>query len=191
MKNNHHQQLSPPLLSSLLPHLLSRFLLVLLGVSAGVIASSYLDAFRPSHLSFFTATTPLPPPTPTPPPASARVGLRGFLEPGSVMHDMTDEELLWRASMVPLAGGRPPPFRRVPKVAFLFLTRGPLPFAPLWEKFFAGHDGLYSVYVHADPSYNQSAPPGSVFSGRRVPSKVSGRTFLPWFLLPHLEVGHP
>lgn len=23
--------------------------------------------------------------------------------------------------------------------------------APLWEKFFEGHRGLYSVYVHTDP----------------------------------------
>ncbi|KAG1330652.1 putative glycosyltransferase BC10 [Cocos nucifera] len=85
------------------------------------------------------------------------------------MHDMTDEELLWRASMAPRIKGYP--FDRVPKVAFLFLTRKELHFAPLWEKFFQGHEGLYSIYVHADPSFNESAPEGSVFHGRRVPSK--------------------
>ncbi|CAI5997205.1 unnamed protein product [Closterium sp. NIES-65] len=35
------------------------------------------------------------------------------------------------------------------KIAFLFMTRGPLPLAPLWEKFFKGHEGRYSIYIHA------------------------------------------
>ena len=51
-------------------------------------------------------------------------------------HSMTDEDLLWRASFRP--GVRRYPFRRVPKLAFMFLTRGPLPLAPLWECFFRG-----------------------------------------------------
>lgn len=86
------------------------------------------------------------------------------------MHRMSDEELLWRASMVP--GVRRNPYDRVPKVAFMFLTRGPLPLAPLWEKFFKGHRGLYSIYVHTDPAFNESLPSDSVFHGRQVPSKV-------------------
>lgn len=67
------------------------------------------------------------------------------------------------------------PFKRVPKVAFLFLTRGPVLLAPLWEKFFKGHEGFYSIYVHSSPSFNQSEaePEGSVFYGRRIPSQVS------------------
>ncbi|XP_044464848.1 glycosyltransferase BC10-like isoform X1 [Mangifera indica] len=36
-----------------------------------------------------------------------------------------------------------------PKIAFLFLTPGPLPLQLLWDKFFQGHDGKFSVYVHA------------------------------------------
>ncbi|GJN24543.1 hypothetical protein PR202_gb12289 [Eleusine coracana subsp. coracana] len=39
-----------------------------------------------------------------------------------------------------------------PKVAFLFLTTTDLHFAPLWERFFAGHESRRTVYVHADPS---------------------------------------
>ncbi|XP_002967705.2 uncharacterized protein LOC9631057 [Selaginella moellendorffii] len=35
------------------------------------------------------------------------------------------------------------------KVAFLFLTAGALPFELLWERFFKGNEGLYSIYVHA------------------------------------------
>ncbi|CAI5477791.1 unnamed protein product, partial [Closterium sp. Yama58-4] len=42
------------------------------------------------------------------------------------------------------------PWRKPPgKIAFLFMTRGPLPLAPLWEKFFKGHEGRYSIYIHA------------------------------------------
>lgn len=35
------------------------------------------------------------------------------------------------------------------KVAFMFLTPGALPFEELWDKFFQGHEGRFSVYVHA------------------------------------------
>lgn len=56
------------------------------------------------------------------------------------------------------------------KLAFLFLTRGPLPLAPLWEKFFTGHEGRYSVFVHAsDPKFRFRAPGPSVFKDRFIP----------------------
>lgn len=87
------------------------------------------------------------------------------------MHEMSDEELLWRASMVPKIPVHP--YRRVPKVAFMFLARGELPFAPFWEKFFRGHEGLYSIYLHLSPEYKGNVPRESVFFGRRIPSKVS------------------
>ncbi|KAL1828921.1 hypothetical protein ACET3Z_007333 [Daucus carota] len=87
------------------------------------------------------------------------------------MHDMTDEELLWRASMVPkrneFPGAEP-----APKVAFMFLIKEKVSFAPLWEKFFKGNEGLYSIYVHSDPSFNQSKTESSMFRDRRIPSKV-------------------
>lgn len=104
---------------------------------------------------------------------SSRVGLAEFLKPPNTTHDMEDAELLWRASVVPKIPEYP--FKRVPKVAFLFLTRGPVLLAPLWEKFFKGHEGFYSIYVHSSPSFNQSdaEPEGSVFYGRRIPSRVS------------------
>ncbi|CAA2950492.1 uncharacterized protein LOC111412154 [Olea europaea subsp. europaea] len=35
------------------------------------------------------------------------------------------------------------------KIAFLFMTPGALPFEMLWDKFFQGHEGSFSVYVHA------------------------------------------
>lgn len=64
------------------------------------------------------------------------------------------------------------PFKRVPKVAFMFLTRGPLPMLPLWEKFFAGQDKrLYSVYVHSH-GYELAVSNESAFYGRHIPSQV-------------------
>ncbi|KAL6847460.1 hypothetical protein ACP4OV_023313 [Aristida adscensionis] len=116
------------------------------------------------------------------PPASPRqprpcagddgVGLERWTRPpASTWHNMTDEELLWAASWRPAV--RRYPRRRVPKVAFMFLTRGPLPLAPLWEKFFAGAGSkdLYSVYVHSTPGYRPEFPPTSVFYRRQVPSQ--------------------
>nr|CAB3504178.1 unnamed protein product [Digitaria exilis] len=94
--------------------------------------------------------------------------------PASAWHNMTDEELLWAASWQPRIG-RKYPYRRVPKVAFMFLTRGPLPLAPLWDKFFSGAGGrdLFSVYVHATPGYRHDFPPASAFHRRQVPSQVA------------------
>jgi hypothetical protein len=91
--------------------------------------------------------------------------------PARVWHAMTDEELLWRASFAPRARGYP--FRRVPKVAFMFLAHGPLPLAPLWERFFRGHEGRYSIYVHTMPAYRANFTADSVFYRRQIPSKVS------------------
>lgn len=59
------------------------------------------------------------------------------------------------------------------KVAFMFMTRGELPLGGLWERFFRGNEGLYSIYVHSNPSFNATDPQNSVFYGRRIPSKVS------------------
>ncbi|GJP64785.1 hypothetical protein CLOP_g21732 [Closterium sp. NIES-67] len=63
-----------------------------------------------------------------------------------------------------------PPERRNGKIAFLFLTRGPIPFAPLWERFFLGHEGRYSVYVHAsNTSFAFPADSSAVFRDRLIP----------------------
>ncbi|XP_022845581.1 uncharacterized protein LOC111368531 [Olea europaea var. sylvestris] len=86
-------------------------------------------------------------------------------------HSMSEEELLWRASFAPRV--KKYPFKRVPKIAFMFLTKGPLPLAPLWERFFKGHKGLYSIYIHSLPSYQADFPLSSVFYGRQIPSQVS------------------
>lgn len=96
---------------------------------------------------------------------------RWIRPPSNLMHNMSDEELFWRATFVPRI--RKYPFARIPKVAFMFLTKGPLPLAPLWEKFFKGHEGRYSIYIHSLPSYNQEFPSTSVFYRRHVPSQLT------------------
>ncbi|KAL8151897.1 hypothetical protein V2J09_021705 [Rumex salicifolius] len=57
------------------------------------------------------------------------------------------------------------------KVAFMFMVKGPIPLGPLWEKFFEGHNGYYSIYVHALPSYETPFSNDSVFYGRNIPSQ--------------------
>lgn len=47
-----------------------------------------------------------------------------------------------------------------------------MPLRPLWERFFAGHDGLFSIYVHASPEFKEEPPEDSIFYKRRVPSKA-------------------
>ncbi|KAG2576211.1 glycosyltransferase BC10-like [Panicum virgatum] len=97
------------------------------------------------------------------------LAFKAFVHPPRLAHSMTDDELFWRASLVPKAEDFP--FQRVPKVAFLFMTRGPIPFAPLWDKFFRGHQGLYSVYVHTVPDYKLNVSKNSAFYGRQIPSE--------------------
>lgn len=59
-----------------------------------------------------------------------------------------------------------------PKLAFMFLTRGPLPHERLWERFFHGHEGMYSVFVHA--SEEGHSRKSWVFKGRDIRSKKVG-----------------
>ncbi|KAJ8555522.1 hypothetical protein K7X08_013018 [Anisodus acutangulus] len=98
--------------------------------------------------------------------------LGGWINPPSnLLHTMSDKELLWRASMVPRI--KKYPFKRVPKIAFMFLTKGPLPLAPIWERFFKGHKGLYSIHIHSLPSFQADFPASSVFYKRQIPSQVT------------------
>lgn len=101
-----------------------------------------------------------------------RAGLEQWIKPPSnLIHNMSDKELLWRASLVPKIKNYP--FERVPKIAFMFLTKGPLPLAPVWERFLKGHESRYSVYVHPTPSYQAKFPPSSVFYKRQIPSQIA------------------
>lgn len=120
-----------------------------------------------------------------------------FMSPKNLTHGMSDEELLWRASMVPHKDEFP--FKRVPKVAFMFLTRGPLPFQPLWDRFFHGHSrSLFSIYVHALPGYQHNVSRDSVFYGRQIPSAVHmlspcipfNTYILPTLILPTIHISN-
>lgn len=91
--------------------------------------------------------------------------------PSNLLHTMNDSELFWRASFMPRIKNYP--FKRKPKIAFMFLTKGPLPLAPLWERFFKGNEDKYSIYIHSHPSYHVDFPPKSVFHQRQIPSQVA------------------
>ncbi|KAK4788166.1 hypothetical protein SAY86_019485 [Trapa natans] len=157
-----------------LPVILSYFIFFGCGLTVGVIFSFNLKnislSLNITQLSHSSAPAAHAGDGTPPLSARSRVGLSEFLKPPYMMHDMEDEELLWRASMMAPRISKYP-FRRVPKVAFMFLTKGPVLLAPLWELFFKGHEGLYTIYVHPSPSWNGSEPEGSVFSGRRIPSQ--------------------
>jgi len=59
-----------------------------------------------------------------------------------------DDSLLHLASQV-----NPRP-KSPKKLAFLFLTTTPLPFAPPWELYFnQSRSTLFNIYIHADPTY--------------------------------------
>ncbi|KAJ0030470.1 hypothetical protein Pint_12638 [Pistacia integerrima] len=64
---------------------------------------------------------------------------------------------------------KPPVQSKNPKIAFLFLTPGTLPFEKLWEKFFQGHEDRFSVYVHA--SSQKPVHVSRYFVGRDIHSE--------------------
>ncbi|KAK6912574.1 Glycosyl transferase, family 14 [Dillenia turbinata] len=105
--------------------------------------------------------------------------------------DADDEELFRLASRV---SSKPLPNSAPKRLAFLFLTTSPLPFAPLWELFFnetarplnqtapyasSPPPSLFNVYIHADPSFNYSPPFTGIFSGKVIPSSKPTRRFSP------------
>ncbi|XP_047147841.1 glycosyltransferase BC10 isoform X1 [Vigna umbellata] len=125
-----------------------------------------------SNCSSTAASPPPPPPPPppsSPPPPPPPLDMGEFLHPPNLTHTLSDDELFWRASLMPKKEGYP--FRRIPKVAFMFLTRGPLPMLPLWERFFNGHAPLFSIYVHAPPRFHLNVSESSPFYGRQIPSQ--------------------
>ena len=87
-----------------------------------------------------------------------------------IWHNLTDEQLFLKASSMPI--GLSHNHSWTPKLALLFLTRGPLPFHVLWDRWLKGQDGFYSVYVHPRPGYKYGAEVADVFRGREIPSQV-------------------
>lgn len=104
-----------------------------------------------------------------------------------LFHNMEDEELLYKASMMKTTTTTAAAtaaeahtgtmLQEEAKIAFLFLTRGALPLRALWDAYFEGHEGRYSIYVHAHPNFLQdpTISSSSVFFRRYIPSKVNER----------------
>ncbi|XP_073272462.1 glycosyltransferase BC10 [Primulina huaijiensis] len=157
---------------SLFDRLFHLFLLSV-GISIGIISALSLKSFF-LPINQTPPPPPLEPPPPHAPPPPPPPPLAVALPPPAPQNNMRDDELLWRASTVSANIQEFGDGKRVilvPRVAFMFLTPGPLPLAPLWDVFFRGYQGKYSIYVYAHPSYNESAPQDSVFHGTRIPSQ--------------------
>ncbi|KAI3771545.1 hypothetical protein L6452_02710 [Arctium lappa] len=91
-----------------LVNLLPIILFFAFGLCFGIILNFNLKNifFNLQFTQFFVSTTTtaitniISPPQSTTSP-TMKMGLGGYLHPPKLMHDMTDEELFWRASMVP------------------------------------------------------------------------------------------
>lgn len=60
------------------------------------------------------------------------------------------------------------------KIAFMFLVRGNMPLAPLWERFFKGHYGKFTIYVHTSPGFVYPESASHLFRNNQIRSeKVS------------------
>ncbi|KAG0483726.1 hypothetical protein HPP92_011810 [Vanilla planifolia] len=91
--------------------------------------------------------------------------------------EVDDLALFRRATLasVEAAGGIRRRPASPPKIAFMFLINSDIAFAPLWERFFLGHERLFNVYVHADPMAELLLPPTRSFRGRFIPAKTTQR----------------
>ncbi|XP_048495005.1 glycosyltransferase BC10 isoform X2 [Beta vulgaris subsp. vulgaris] len=69
-------------------------------------------------------------------------------EESASTRELTDDEIYSRVVVREILKA-PHVESRNPKIAFMFLTPGTLPFERLWDKFFQGHEGRFSVFVHA------------------------------------------
>lgn len=84
---------------------------------------------------------------------------------------LNDDELTAKVVMRDIISMPTAPSKN-PKIAFMFLTPGSLPFEKLWEKFFLGHEDRFSIYVHA--SRQKPVHVSSIFIDRNIHSeKVS------------------
>ncbi|KAI3788986.1 hypothetical protein L2E82_01769 [Cichorium intybus] len=106
--------------------------------------------------------------TATPPPQ--------FQKPNTILmkEEMDDDSLFHLASRV---NQNPSPAGAPKKLAFMFLTTGQLPFAPLWELYFnrTKRKDLYNIYIHAKPNLRYDLLFQGVFSNRTIPSKPTRR----------------
>ncbi|KAJ4707674.1 Core-2/I-branching beta-1,6-N-acetylglucosaminyltransferase family protein [Melia azedarach] len=88
--------------------------------------------------------------------------------PTTPSRELTDEETIAQVVFKELLK-TPPVHSKSPKIAFMFLTPGNLPFERLWDKFFHGHEDRFSVYVHA--SSEKPVHVSRYFVGRDIHSE--------------------
>jgi hypothetical protein len=79
----------------------------------------------------------------------------------------TDEEVAARVVIKDILR-LPPALTAKSKIAFMFLTPGTLPFEKLWDKFFQGQEGRFSIYIH--PSRLRPVHISRHFSDREIHS---------------------
>lgn len=79
--------------------------------------------------------------------SSSCKSLSNWLPPAPI-REYTDDEIASRVVIRNILD-TPPMVSKNPKIAFMFLSPGSLPFEKLWDKFFQGHEGRFSVYIHA------------------------------------------
>ncbi|KAK8507748.1 hypothetical protein V6N13_140494 [Hibiscus sabdariffa] len=165
-----------------LVQILSFLVVFVAGIIIGLASSAHIDTYFSPQAQLFSTSTVTSfhisrsksssRQTQTPSPPLDCLSMDVFIHPTNLTHKLSDEELFWRASLTPYK--KEYPFPRVPKVAFMFLTRGPLPFMPLWERFFKDHQKYFSIYLHTPPDYYLNVSTDSPFYGRQIPSKRVG-----------------
>lgn len=111
-------------------------------------------------------TQPLAAATPPPPKIKHATTVPAAPPPQPASYDDPEDDALFR-----VAGRAAAKAKNPKKVAFMFLTTGPLPLAELWEMYFNGTPrNLYNIYVHADPGGHYHSPFRGVFFNRVIPS---------------------
>ncbi|XP_031371674.1 glycosyltransferase BC10 [Punica granatum] len=124
-----------------------------------------IESLSPSRDKIGPRKTTLPPPPRMKNATAAAAAPRPPPQPASY-DDPADDAFFQVASRASAKAKEPR------KVAFMFLTTGPLPLAGLWEMFFNNTPkDLYNIYIHADPSgHYHHSPFRGVFANRVIPS---------------------
>ncbi|KAK1420872.1 hypothetical protein QVD17_22799 [Tagetes erecta] len=97
--------------------------------------------------------------------ASGCQTLSSWLPPS--VRELSDDEVAARVVISNILN-TPPMKSKNPKIAFMFLSVGSLPFEKLWDKFFQGHEGRFSIYIHA--SRDKPVHSSSYFVNREIRS---------------------
>ncbi|KAL8208650.1 hypothetical protein R6Q57_008062 [Mikania cordata] len=83
------------------------------------------------------------------------------------IRELSDDEIASRVVIRNILN-TPPMESKNPKIAFMFLSVGSLPFEKLWDKFFQGHEGRFSIHIHA--SKEKPVHKSSYFVNREIHS---------------------